>query len=49
MVKQLTRRQLLKWGGLAGLGAVLAACKPEVVVETVVKEVEKVVKETVIV
>jgi len=49
MAKKVARREFLRWGGLAGLGAALAACKPETVVETVVKEVEKTVKETVIV
>jgi len=49
MARRLARREFLRVGGLAGLGAALAACKPEVVVETVLKEVEKVVKETVVV
>jgi len=44
----MTRRAFL--GSMAALaGGLLAACKPETVVETVVKEVEKVVKETVVV
>ncbi len=47
--RRLTRRELLKYAGLTGLGAALAAagCQPKTVV---VKEtVEKVVKETVVV
>ena len=50
MSTMLTRRALLKMGALAS-GAILAACQPAVVKETVVveKEVEKVVKETVVV
>jgi len=43
------RRQFLRIAGLGSAAAVAAACSPEVVVETVVKEVEKVVKETVII
>ncbi|MGC9360775.1 MAG: ABC transporter substrate-binding protein [Anaerolineae bacterium] len=45
MEKLLSRRSFLKVAGLAAGAAGLAACKPEVVVETV----EKVVKETVLV
>ena len=46
---KLNRRRFLQ-GAALGVAAVLAAaCKPEVIVETVVKEVEKVVKETVVV
>ena len=37
----ITRRQLLTWGAVAGMGTLLAACQPKVV--------EKVVKETVVV
>jgi ABC-type glycerol-3-phosphate transport system substrate-binding protein len=47
--KQMGRREFLRFAGLGAAAAVVAACQPEVVVETVVKEVEKVVKETVIV
>ena len=51
MARQCTRRELLRYFGLAGSAAVLAACQPKVVEVTkiVEKEVEKVVKETVIV
>jgi len=47
--RHIGRRQFLRIAGLGATAAVVAACQPEVVVETVVKEVEKVVKETVIV
>jgi ABC-type glycerol-3-phosphate transport system substrate-binding protein len=50
--RKLSRRQFLSTVGLVLAGTAVAACAPkteEVVVETVVKEVEKVVKETVIV
>ena len=49
--KTLSRRHFLKAGTVAAAGAVLAACAPKVVKETVVveKPVEKIVKETVIV
>lgn len=52
---QLTRRQILKMSGMAGVGLAMAACQPKVVeVEKVVtqeveKVVEKEVKETVVV
>ncbi|MGC9361230.1 MAG: hypothetical protein ACP5G7_12810, partial [Anaerolineae bacterium] len=49
MARKVSRRELLRWAGLVAGTAVAAACTPEIVVETVVKEVEKVVKETVIV
>jgi multiple sugar transport system substrate-binding protein len=45
----MTRRKLLKLAGLGGAGVLLAACQPEVVEKVVTKEVEKVVKETVVV
>jgi raffinose/stachyose/melibiose transport system substrate-binding protein len=48
-VRKLGRREFLRVAGLGSAAAVVAACQPETVVETVVKEVEKVVKETVIV
>ena len=43
----LSRRDFLKKAAVAGAGLALAACKPEVVKETVVVTEEKVVKETV--
>ena len=46
---RVTRRKLLRILGLGSTAAIVASCKPEAVVETVIKEVEKVVKETVIV
>lgn len=51
MEQRITRRRWLKWALTGTAGAVLAACAPQVVKETVVveKEVEKVVKETVVV
>ena len=50
MAKQkLGRREFLRFAGLGATVAMAAACQPQVVVETVVKEVEKVVKETIIV
>jgi len=49
MARKVSRRALLRWAGLVAGTAVAAACTPEIVVETVVKEVEKVVKETVII
>jgi len=57
MLRELTRRHLLKLTGAAGAAAVLAACQPKIV-EKIVKEtvvvekekiVEKAVKETVVV
>jgi ABC-type glycerol-3-phosphate transport system substrate-binding protein len=48
-VPSFTRRQLLRIVGLGSAAAVAASCKPEVVVETVIKEVERIVKETVVV
>jgi len=46
--RAMTRRAFL--GSMAALaGGALAACKPQVVVETVIQEVERVVKETIIV
>jgi len=53
--RKLTRRDFLRLSAIASTGAILAACAPKVVKETVVVEkpvekvVEKVVKETVIV
>jgi len=51
MKSKLTRRQLLRYFGIGSAGMAVAACAPKVVeVEKVVtKEVEKIVKETVIV
>ena len=49
MPKLVSRREMLRVAGLMTGAAVAAACTPEVVVETVIKEVEKVVQETVIV
>lgn len=51
MEQRITRRRWLKWALTGTAGAVLAACAPQVVKETVVveKEVEKIVKETVVV
>jgi len=46
---RIKRREFLRIAGLGAAASVAAACQPQVVVETVVKEVEKVVKETVIV
>lgn len=46
---RMSRRLFLRGVVISSAAAVVAACKPEVIVETVVKEVEKVVKETVIV
>ena len=50
-LKRLTRRDMLKYSGIAVTGTVLAACAPKVVEkvvkETVVKEVEKVVEKPV--
>ncbi len=56
-MKQLTRRQVLRYGGLAGVSAILAACQPKVVEVTrvvekpveVTKVVQQVVKETVVI
>ena len=42
-----TRRDFLRIGALAGVGAVLAACAPKVVEKVVEKEVTKIVKEVV--
>ncbi len=51
--RRLTRRDFLTWAGVGATGAILAACgpapTPEVVEKVVTKEVEKVVKETVVV
>jgi len=47
MLREMTRRQLLKAAALVGSGGLLAACEPKVVQVTTV--VEKVVKETVMV
>ena len=47
--KNISRRGLLKAMGLGMAGVVLAACQPKVVEKVVTKEVEKVVKETVMV
>jgi len=47
--RKLNRRGFLRFAALGSAAGIIAACKPETVVETVVKEVEKVVKETVIV
>jgi hypothetical protein len=51
MIKNVTRRSFLRTAAVAGAGLVVAACQPKVVEVTkiVEKEVEKVVKETVIV
>jgi len=54
MSTRMTRREMLRYVGLGSAAAVLAACAPKVVKETVIvagtpKVVEKVVKETVIV
>jgi len=55
MSTRMTRREMLRYVGLGSAAAVLAACAPKVVKETVVvekeveKAVEKIVKETVIV
>ncbi|MGC9361047.1 MAG: ABC transporter substrate-binding protein, partial [Anaerolineae bacterium] len=46
---EMGRRQFLRLAGLGCGATFLAACKREVVVETLVEEVEKVVKETVVV
>jgi len=46
---RIRRREFLRIAGLGAAASVAAACQPQVVVETVVKEVEKVVKETIIV
>jgi ABC-type glycerol-3-phosphate transport system substrate-binding protein len=50
MSGKMTRRDLLRYAGLSVSAGLLAACQPKVVKETVVveKEVEKVVKETVV-
>jgi putative aldouronate transport system substrate-binding protein len=48
-MSKLTRRDLLKWSGLASVGALIAACRPQVVEKEVTKVVTEVVKETVIV
>ena len=39
--KMMSRRQMLKWLGATSAGALLAACQPQVVKETVEVEVEK--------
>jgi len=55
MSTRMTRREMLRYVGLGSAAAVLAACAPKVVKETVIVEkpvekvVEKVIKETVIV
>lgn len=51
MSASITRRELLRYAGLASAAGLLAACQPKVVEVTKVveKEVEKVVKETVVV
>lgn len=51
MSMRLTRRELLRYVGLAGSASLVAACQPKIVEVTKVveKEVEKVVKETVVV
>ena len=46
---RIRRREFLRIAGLGAAASVAAACQPQVVVETVVKEVEKIVKETIIV
>jgi len=54
-MKRFSRREILRYAGIAAGGVTLAACQPKVVEvekivkETVVQEVEKVVKETVVV
>ena len=47
--RKLNRRRFLRGAAISSAAAVVAACKPEVVVETVIQEVERVVKETVII
>ncbi len=51
MSASITRRELLRYAGLASAAGLLAACQPKVVEVTKVveKEVEKVVKETIVV
>ena len=53
MSRQMTRRELLRYAGFAASAGLLAACKPQIVVQTVEVEkkvvVEKVVKETIVV
>jgi len=47
MTRRMTRRELLRVGGLGSMVAFLAACQPKVVEKIVEKEVTKVVKEVV--
>jgi raffinose/stachyose/melibiose transport system substrate-binding protein len=47
--QKLNRRRFLRVAALGSAAGIVAACQPEAAVETVVKEVEKVVKETVVV
>ena len=47
MTRRMTRRELLRVGGLGSMVALLAACQPKVVEKIVEKEVTKIIKEVV--